>query len=52
MITAITAISAVLKLILVNLKWNKELFKRGFKRNGKNKNFLEFDVEKDSRNIF
>ena len=28
-------------------KLRKALFKRGLERNGKNKNVLEFDVEKD-----
>ena len=30
----------------------KEIFKRSLERNGKNKNILEFDVEKDGGIIF
>ena len=42
----LSEILAVLKLISVNLKSNKALFKKSLKINGKNKNGLEFDVEK------
>jgi hypothetical protein len=38
-----------------SLKWGflrNALFKRGLERNGKNKNGLEFDVEKDGGIIF
>ena len=33
-------------------KLRKALFKRGLEKNGKNKNVLEFDVEKDGGIIF
>ena len=35
-----------------HFKLRKELFKRGLKRNCKNKNVFEFYVEKDGRIIF
>ena len=35
-----------------HFKLRKALFKRGLERNGKNKKFLEFDVEKEGKIFF
>ena len=46
----ISLISEVLKWVFLHLKWKKA--KKDLERNSKNKNALEFDIEKESGIIF